>query len=150
MKVLLFGGAPFTRTIVDKLIGKTRHLLDWRKKIDPDTLDVAAYDMMVVDGFPGECNKEKITDVVHAIRAKAPELPIVVLSYVDGEGAIKGCGAAAGHSCKVIDSADGMQLASCRLQKLALNDVEAMLLNVFDRLPIEPITFEYQGKSAKA
>lgn len=149
MRVLLYGGAAFTKTIVNKLIGKAGHTLDCRKQIDPDTLEVSGYDMMLVDGFPGECNKEKLTDVVQTIRTRAPELPIVVLSYVDGAGAIKGCGTPAGHSCRVVESSNGMTVARCRLQELALNDVEAMMLNVFDRLPIEPITFEYQGNTAK-
>lgn len=144
MRLLLFGGAPFTRKIVERLFGKARHSLEWRKSLESDKLDVSRYDMLLIDGFPGECNdKELVSDVVQTVRAKAPEMPIMVLSFIEGEGEAKGCGRDSGNACRIVESRDGTKLAKCRLRELALSEVGAF--NAFGRLPMEPITFVFQG-----
>lgn len=149
MRLLLLGGAPFTKGIIQKLIGRARHSLDWRSNVEPDTLDVASYDMMLVDGFPGACkDREAVSEILQAIRHKAPEMPIIILSYVNGQGATEGCGASAGHSCGIVKSADGVKLVRCRLKELAFSEAEVALTDVIARLPMEPITFEYQGYNA--
>lgn len=147
MKLLLLGGSSHTRSALKRLLGRSGHQLEWHSSDSgvPDA-NLGGYDMVLVDGGGGECRETaNLLELARQIQYRAPRLPIMVLSLLDGESAERGCGKRSGHSCGVSQSADGVWHMRCRLKELAWDEAAALLRDRLERDPEEPVTFEYQG-----
>lgn len=141
MKLLILGSTTSTRDILKQLIGTSRHKLEWHSGDEDSYMELRGYDMVLVDGSLADCvASARLLDKVQRIRNRSPQIPILVLSPMDGAAHH-----AVGHSCGITRSADGVSQMRCRLKELAWNETAALLRDALDRPLREPITFEYQG-----
>lgn len=140
MKLLILGGTASTRDILKQLIGASRHKLEWHRCEEDSDLALRGYDMVLVDGSGVDCMASaRLLDKVQRIRTRSPQIPVVVLSPMEGAA----CSAT--RSCGITRSPDGGSHMRCRLRELAWNETAALLRDALDRPLREPITFEYQG-----
>lgn len=147
MKLLLLGGSSPTRHALQKLLGKSRHRLDWHSTEQGDLdADPQDYDMVLVDGGIGSRPEvEHLLNLARRIGNEAPGLPVLVLSLLEAGSASHGWGRRSGQSCGVSRSENGVWQVRCCLKDLALNEITALLRDRFERSSQEPVTFEYQG-----
>lgn len=154
MNILLVGERPDTRQILHLMLEKSRHSLEGRSLEDFPEPDLAAYDMVLVDGNACDCTRQAhLLDWIREARRRYPSLPVAVMNCVGSHVASasdtvsKDCraGGEASHTCSVSESADGVWSMRCRLQELALGETAALLRDACERAPLEPITFEYSG-----
>lgn len=140
MKLLILGSTASTRDILKQLVGASRHKLEWHRCDEDSSLALRGYDMVLVDGSGVDCTASaRLLDNVQRIRNRCPQIPVVVLSPMDGTA----CNAS--RSCGIDRSSDGVSHMRCRLRELAWNETAALLRDALDRPLREPITFEYQG-----
>lgn len=140
MKLLILGSTTATRDILKRLIGTSRHKLEWHRCDEDSNPALREYDMVLVDGSGMDCTASaRLLDNVQRIRNRYPQIPVVVLSPMDGTA----CNAS--RSCGINHSADGVTHMRCRLRELAWNETAALLSDALNRPLHEPITFEYQG-----
>lgn len=141
MKILLLGGMDSTRAILKQLIGSSRHTLHRHRPAEDVALDARAYDLVLVDDTPVNCAANaRLLELLQRIRTRAPQVPIVVLSPVNGAVADGGL-----PTCGVSRSDDGMAHVHCRLRELAWSETAGLLRATLERPPMEPVVFIYQG-----
>lgn len=153
MNILLVGERPDTRQILHLMLEKSRHRLDGRSLEDFPEPNLAAYDMVLVDGNACDCAKQAhLLDWIREARRRYPSLPVAVMNCVGSHVTFAGGGAGGetstspARACGVSESADGVWSMRCRLQELALSETAALLRDACERPPLEPITFEYSGR----
>ena len=145
MKVLMFGGTRRTRGALKNLMGKSGHELQfWESEGDAGP-NLDEYNLVVVDGSSGEsADRARLLDIlVREIRVRSPQIPIVVMSFIDGASANRE--SLSGYSCGIDRSHDGVWHLRCRLKQLAWNECHALLEDAMEREEADPVTFEYQG-----
>jgi hypothetical protein len=49
------------------------------------------------------------------------------------------------HTCRIIESGNGVLNMRCRLREIALGETAALMRDECERPLLEPITFEYSG-----
>ncbi len=150
MNILMLADEPDMRQLLDKLLARTEHQLT-RRKLDDDALEIYLddYDMVLVDGNVRDCTQQaNLLGWIREARRRYPHLPVAVMncvgSHVSSEN--RRMGGETSHACGVSKSADGVWNMRCRLQELALDETAALMRDVCERLPLEPIVFEYSGR----
>lgn len=150
MNILMLADEADMRQLFDKLLVKTGHHLT-RRKLDDETLEIYLddYDMVLVDGNVCNCTQQaNLLSWIRETRQRYPHLPVAVMncvgSHVSSEN--RRVGGETLHSCGVSESADGVWSMRCRLQELALSETAALMRDVCERPPLEPIVFEYSGR----
>ena len=149
MNILLFGEAPGSRRILNKMLkGAKHHLVQqaWEEMPEPY---LEPYDLVLVDGNVGSCTQQaRLLEWVRTARFRFPDLPVAALNDFGASASENAEHSPAPHSCGVAASADGVWHAHCRLKTLALSETAALLRDVYERPLLEPIVFEYSGKVA--
>ncbi|MDO8412305.1 MAG: hypothetical protein Q7S51_00800 [Gallionellaceae bacterium] len=148
MNILLFGEAPGSRRILNKMLkGAKHHLVQqaWEEMPEPD---LENYDLVLVDGNVGDCAQQtRLLEWVRTARCRFPNLPVAALN--DLGASVTGTDAEhhpPHHSCGIAEAADGVWYSHCRLKSLALSETAALLRDACERPLLEPIVFEYSGK----
>ncbi len=149
MNILLIRESRDVQRILNQLLGKSRHRLEGRSLEDFPEPDLEAYDMVLVDGNVCDCTQqENLLGWIREARRRYPHLPVAVMncvgSHVPSEN--RRVGGETSHSCGVSESADGVWNMRCRLRELALSETAALMRDVCERPPLEPIVFEYSGR----
>jgi hypothetical protein len=145
MKLLVLGGDANTRSLLSKLLLKSRHVLEWRNELGGHALDAAKYDMLLVGGTPKEYEgRLRLQQQLREIRNRSPEMNILVFSTFNvsetAEESHPPC-----HPCGVVKSRGGVWQFRCRLHELAVMETQTLLREAAKSATVEPITFEYQG-----
>lgn len=145
MKVLMFGGTRRTRGALKNLMGKSGHELQFWESDGNAGPNLNEYNMVVVDGSSGEsADRVRLLDIlVHEIRVRSSQIPIVVMSFIEGAAADRV--SLSGYSCGIDRSHEGVWHLRCRLKQLAWNECHALLQDEMGKEDVEPVTFEYQG-----
>ena len=150
MNILMLADEPDMRQLLNKLLVKTEHHLT-RHKLDDGALEIYLddYDMVLVDGNVRDCTQQaNLLGWIREARRRYPHLPVAVMncagSHVSSEN--RRVNGETSHSCGVSESADGVWSMRCRLQELALDETAALMRDVCERPPLEPIVFEYSGR----
>ncbi|MEO8768282.1 MAG: hypothetical protein ABI363_08095 [Nitrosospira sp.] len=146
MNILLVGEKQDTRQILQLLLEKSKHRLE-RKSLEsfPEP-DLEAYDMVLVDGNVYGCGQQaSLLQWIREARRRYPYLPVAVMNNVGSHVAPKsyGTGGETLHTCGVFESSDGVLNMRCRLREIALGETAALMRDECERVPLEPITFEY-------
>ena len=149
MNILLIRESRDVQRILNQLLGKSRHRLEGRSLEDFPEPDLEAYDMVLVDGNVCDCTQqENLLGWIREARRRYPHLPVAVMncvgSHVPSEN--RRVGGETSHTCGVSESADGVWNMRCRLRELALSETAALMRDVCERPPLEPIVFEYSGR----
>jgi len=162
VNILMLGGTPDIRQALNKLLGTTKHRLT-RRKLDDDVFELYLddFDMVLIDGDVCGCEQQsRLLEWVQQTKRKFPDMPMAVVNPLgkpDGHSHQGGgCEIAAEthdatpstpRACGVSASNDGVWRMRCRLQELALNDAAALLRDACEHEPLQPVTFEYSGRS---
>lgn len=150
MNILMLADEPDMRQLLNKLLIKTEHHLT-RRKLDDGVLEIHLddYDMVLVDGNVCDCTQQaNLLGWIRETRRRYPYLPVAVMNCVGSHMSFENrrVGGETSHSCGVSESADGVWSMRCRLQELALDETAALMRDVCERPPLEPIVFEYSGR----
>ena len=146
MRLLLVGGSAETKKILNKLLRRSGHILEWRDSAECHSTDLTGYDIVLVDGSLKACEEEPcLRDLLRKVRGRFPQVKIVVLNVLGTLTNVEDYTTAHRNACGAIKSGDGMWQLRCRLHELALREDQAPLLDAIARPLCEPITFEYQG-----
>ena len=150
MNILMLADESDTRQLLNKLLVKTEHHLT-RRKLDDGALEIYLddYDMVLVDGNVCGCTQQaNLLGWIREARRRYPHLPVAVMSCVGSQVSSENrrAGGEALHSCGVSESTDGAWSMRCRLQELALSETAALMRDVCERPPLEPVVFEYSGR----
>lgn len=150
MNILMLADTPDIRQLLNKLLARTEHCLT-RRRVDAAAIDMHLddYDMVLVDGNVYGCSQQaSLLDWIREARRRYPHLPMAVMNcvgfHVPSEN--RGGNSKNLHACGVSESADGVLNMRCRLQELALSETAALVRDVCERPPLEPITFEYSKR----
>lgn len=148
MNILLLGEAPGARRLLGQILEKSRHQLvqiAWEDMPEPD---LAQYDMVLVDGNVCNCAQQaRLLQWVSVARSRYPNLPVAALNYLNTPAAADNAKQATGsHTCGISQSSNGVWHSHCRLKALALSETAALLRDVCERPPQEPVVFEYSGR----
>ena len=148
MNILLVGERQDTRQLLQLLLEKSKHRLE-RKTLDsfPEP-DLEAYDMVLVDGAVDDCTQQvNLVQWVREARRRYPHLPVAVMNNVGPNEASENEPACSTmHTCGVFESGNGVLTMRCRLREIALGETAALMQDDCQRLPFEPVTFEYSGR----
>lgn len=148
MNILLIKEGQDAQRILNQLLGKSRHRLEGRSLKDFPEPDLEAYDMVLVDGNVSDCVQQvNLLGWIREVRRRYPDMPVAVISCIGSPVSSKDRRASGetSHTCGVSESADGVWSMRCRLQELALSETAALMRDVCERPPLEPIVFEYSG-----
>ena len=145
MKLLIFGGECCIGSLLSILLKQSGHRLTWCEVNEGTPPNLNTYDIVLIIRRSGNHLDEiGLVRRIQRIKDLFPSLPIIVLSYADNLTSQRICSIHNGTYCGITSSM-GIQHVKCRLKDLAQSEAEAMLLDALTRLPLEPITFEYQG-----
>lgn len=146
MRLLLVGGSTETKRILNTLLRKSGHILEWRDSAECHSADLTEYDILLVDASFNACEEEPcLRDLLRKVRGRFPQVKIVVLNVLGALTNAEDYATAHHNACGAIKSGDGMWQLRCRLHELARREAQALLLDAIARPACEPITFEYQG-----
>lgn len=150
MNILMLADEPDMRQLFNKLLVKTEHQLT-RRRLDDGALEIYLdnYDMVLVDGNVCDCTQQaNLLGWIREAKRRYPHLPVAVMNCVGSRASSRNekSEVGAAHTCGVSESADGIWSMRCRLQELALSETAALMRDVCERPPLEPIIFEYSGQ----
>lgn len=146
MKLLVLSGGSGIRSILNKLLRKAGHVLEWRTELSYHDLDLSSYDMLIIDGTPKEFERRfHLQQLMRDLRHSSAQPPILVFSELNGPEAGEEQGQGSCYSCGIVESGGGVWQFRCRLHELALMEEQALLHEAVKSPALEPITFEYQG-----
>lgn len=145
MRVVLFTAASKLGVLpkaLQELLGKSGHCLEYRALGEVQTCDLKFFDMVLLDGNSrSSAAQDCLMEAAQYLRCAIPRIPIVVLSAFDSTAGLGGTL----HGCRVTAAGKGGWNMHCRLKELAWRESEALLHDIFEHEPLQPVSFEYRG-----